>query len=100
MGIYKKEEAQMSLDFSERRRYERVHLELPVTGQCLGVAGDIYPFQGETRDLSFEGFLMIKSTNVIQLHDLLMLTSTFFYIIEQKLTGPRKKMVLPFLLNI
>ena len=64
MGIYKNEETQMSLDFSERRRYERVHLELPVTGQCLGVAGDIYPFQGETRDVSFEGFCVkVNSTN-------------------------------------
>ena len=34
---------------------------------------------------------MIKSTNVIQLHDLLILTINFFYIIEQKLTSQRKK---------
>lgn len=54
----------MSLDLSERRRYERVHLELPVTGQCLSVEGDIYPFQGETRDVSFEGFCVkVNSTN-------------------------------------
>ena len=54
----------MSLDLSEKRRYERVHLELPVTGQCLGGAGDIYPFQGETRDVSFEGFCVkVNSTN-------------------------------------
>jgi len=54
----------MGLDFSERRRYERVHLELPVSGQCLDVAGDIYPFQGETRDVSFEGFCVkVNSSN-------------------------------------
>lgn len=54
----------MSLEFSERRRYERVRLELPVSGQCLGVAGDIYPFQGETRNVSFEGFCVkVNSTN-------------------------------------
>jgi len=63
-GSTKKEEAQMSLDFSERRRYERVQLELPVTGQCLSVEGDIYPFQGKTRDVSLEGFCVkINSTN-------------------------------------
>jgi c-di-GMP-binding flagellar brake protein YcgR len=64
MGIYRKKETQMGLDFSERRRYERVHLELPVSGQCLDVAGDIYPFQGETRDVSFEGFCVkVNSSN-------------------------------------
>jgi hypothetical protein len=54
----------MSLDFSEKRRYERVLLELPVSGQCIGAAGDIYPFQGKTRDVSFEGFCVkVNSAN-------------------------------------
>lgn len=63
MGICGEEKTQMGLDFPERRRYERVHLELPVSGQCLGMAGDIYPFQGETRDVSFEGFCIKVNSN-------------------------------------
>ena len=55
----------MVLEFSERRRNERVPLKLPVSGKCIGTArSDIHPFQGETRDVSFGGFcLKLHSIN-------------------------------------
>ena len=55
----------MALEFSEKRRNERVPLKLPVSGTCIGAArSDIHPFQGETRDVSFGGFcLKLHSIN-------------------------------------
>jgi len=47
------------MEFPEKRRYERVHLTLPVNGQCLGTGANNHPFEGETKDVSFEG-LCIK----------------------------------------
>ena len=54
----------MSCEFSEKRRFERVNLKLPVNGHCLGSDDDSHTFRGETQDVSFAGFcIKIDSVN-------------------------------------
>lgn len=53
-----KRRVQNAPEFAERRRCERVDLKLLVIGQCLGTEGDLHPFQGETRNVSLEGFCL------------------------------------------
>ena len=54
----------MAPEFHERRRFERVDLTLPVIGECRDRVGAIHPFQGQTQNVSFEGFcLRVESTN-------------------------------------
>jgi hypothetical protein len=52
----------VAIEFFEKRRFQRVPLSLPVSGKCLEKAFKGHNFQGETRDVSFDG-LCIKATS-------------------------------------
>ena len=60
MGI--RGEGEMADNISEKRRSQRVEIELPVNGKCLDSKGKGHEFEGETRDVSFGG-LCIKIAN-------------------------------------
>jgi hypothetical protein len=54
----------VAIEFSEKRRFQRVPLSLPVSGKCLEKAFKGHNFQGETRDVSFDGLcIKVKSSN-------------------------------------
>ena len=54
----------MAVEFSEKRRFERVPLALPVKGKCLETLFHSHLFQGETQDVSYEGLcIKVGSSN-------------------------------------
>ena len=54
----------MGVEFSEKRQFERVPLTLPVKGKCLGKLFHSHSFQGETRNVSYEGLcIKVNGTN-------------------------------------
>jgi len=54
----------MVVEFSEKRRFERVPLALPVKGKCLETLFHSHLFQGETQDVSNEGLcIKVDSSN-------------------------------------
>jgi hypothetical protein len=54
----------MVTDFSEKRKSQRVEVELPVIGKCMDPKGRSHAFKGETRNMSFGGLCVkISSPN-------------------------------------
>jgi hypothetical protein len=57
----------MTADFSEKRNSQRVPLALPIKGKHLGKLLHSNSFNGQTRDVSYEGLcIQINSTNGFQ----------------------------------
>ena len=53
----------MAAELSEKRRHKRVPVVLPVSGKCRETLFQNHPFQGEIRNMSYEG-LCIKVNSV------------------------------------
>jgi hypothetical protein len=54
----------MAVESSEKRRFKRVPLTLPVKGKCPEKLFHSYLFQGKTRDVSYEGLcIKVDSSN-------------------------------------
>jgi signal transduction histidine kinase/ActR/RegA family two-component response regulator len=65
--IWVGEKATMAVEFSEKRRFERVPLALPVKGKCLETLFYSHLFQGETQNVSNEGLcIKVDSSNVFK----------------------------------
>jgi Tfp pilus assembly protein PilZ len=57
----------MAVEFSEKRRFERVPLALPVKGKCLGALFNSHLFHGEIKDVSNEGLcIKVDNSNVFK----------------------------------
>ena len=54
----------MGVEFSDKRQFKRVPLTLPFKGKCLEKLFHSHSFQGETRNVSYEGLcIKVNGTN-------------------------------------
>ena len=55
-------------EVDERRHGYRIPLALPIKGKCMGTASEGNSFEGETKDVSFEG-MCVRLNSQVSLHE-------------------------------